>query len=83
MANANGWQSPALQHYFAIVDNGAFVLGENFERLAEFPHPPANGNEWHGYPIPSNRIDADTIETWKLAGIITPHVRRKLERGDI
>lgn len=38
---------------FSLLDDCNEIMGDNEERLAFFPTPPAGTIDWHGYPIPS------------------------------
>lgn len=83
------WECTTNKCLFSIIDNGNVILGENGERLGEFPFPPEPAIEWHGYPRPSDEIDRhcatfmQLLDKWENDGIITSHVRRKIEKGAI
>lgn len=63
------------------------VLGQNSERLAKFKLPINSPDPFHGYPVrcdeKQNRPGLDLLDRWESENIITPHVRRKIERGTL
>ena len=78
------WRECVLNHcLFSIVDFGNIVLGEDGERLAAFPIPPNANDSWHGYPIQTDESKPSPalLDLWEDEGIITAHLRRKIETG--
>lgn len=41
------------KNMFSVLDNCNVVMGEDNERIALFPVPPAGTVDWHGYPVSS------------------------------
>jgi len=82
-ASEGDWSSERCAGLFGIMRNGSVVLGSEGQRLAFFPEPTNKTDPWHGYPATcaDRQPGTDLIDRWASSGIITEHVRRKLEGG--
>ena len=85
VADEPWWECTENFCLFSILDNGSTILGMNGERLAKFPLPRNLTDPYHGFPILSDedKPSPDLLDTWEASGIITSHVRRKIEHGKI
>lgn len=82
-ASEGWWHCDGSNGLFSISPGGQLILGRDGERLAFFPHPRNASDPWHGFPVSSSdkRPGISVIDMWIDAGVITEHVRRKLEGG--
>ncbi len=77
------WHCKDGRGLFSIELGGKTILGRRGERLAFFPDPQNSTDPWHGFPVSSSerQPSPDVIDSWVRAGVISEHVRRKLEGG--
>lgn len=85
VADEPWWQCFLNHCLFSIIDNGNTVLGMSGERLAKFPLPRNSSDPYHGFPIltDDDKPSPALLDLWEATGIITPHVRRKIEHSKI
>jgi hypothetical protein len=81
------WLCDTNNCLFSIVDNGNVILGQTTERLAKFPIPNNKTDPFHGYPVHcdqrQNRPDLGLLDRWQKEGIISPHLRNKIEKSQL
>jgi len=83
IADEPWWECVINRCLFSIVDFGNVIVGEDGERLAAFPIPRNANDDWHGYPIRTDesKPSPDLLDRWEEEGIVTAHLRRKIETG--
>ena len=70
---------------FSVLDNCNVVMGEDNERIALFPVPPAGTVDWHGYPIFSKdeKLTSDIMDKFFNAKAINYTVYSRMLRRDL
>lgn len=81
LADEPWWWCADSRALYSIIDNARAVLGTNDERMARFRKPTNRTDPWHGHPLLSGDAlpGPALLDAWIAAGVITEHVRRKLE----
>ena len=70
---------------FSVLDNCNVVLGEDDERIALFPVPPAGTVDWHGYPVSSEeeKLTNEIMDKFLKSKAITIATYSRMLRRDL
>lgn len=70
---------------FSVLDNCNVVMGEDDERIALFPVPPAGTVDWHGYPVSSGeeKLTNEIMDKFLKSNAITIATYSRMLRRDL
>ncbi len=73
------------KNMFSVLDNCNVVMGEDDERIALFPVPPAGTVDWHGYPITSKeeKLTSEIMDKFFKAKAVNFTVYLRMLRRDL